>query len=331
MKVFISWSGERSRELAEVLAKWLPTVIQAVKPYYAPDDIVKGARWTQEIGKELSECAVGLICLTPENLDAPWLMFESGALAKNIDKSKVCPLCLGVEFTDIKGPLVQFQAARLEKGDIRRVLKMINGELGTQVLSEAVVDEVFDTMWPKLETRVKSILDHTNTARGVAQRSERDILEEILMLTRSAAKNSQPRRESPPKNPTRIHAIDASQFPGLLRSAMKLLSWAESQIAEIQVSAPDFASRFRERLRLHGVEHNRALQVSVLDEGRKFVYHDWDYMMGAPASLLGHDQTDVYDEIFCRDSGAVAWLDIATNESPAVADAYARFTEFRII
>ena len=58
MKVFISWSGELSKTLAEILKRWLPAVIQAVKPYYTPDDITKGVRWNTDIAKELEESQV---------------------------------------------------------------------------------------------------------------------------------------------------------------------------------------------------------------------------------------------------------------------------------
>jgi hypothetical protein len=77
MRVFISWSGETSKLLAEILRQWLPAVIQAVKPYYSPDDITKGTRWSGEIAKILEESKIGLICLTGQNLDAPWIMFEA--------------------------------------------------------------------------------------------------------------------------------------------------------------------------------------------------------------------------------------------------------------
>src|SRR5437868_2657735 len=107
MKVFISWSGETGKGLAELIDKWLPSVIQAAKPYYSPDDISKGTRWSTEIANELEVCQIGLLIITRETLDAPWIMFEAGALSKNLGKAKVAPIVFGVDPADIRGPLVQ--------------------------------------------------------------------------------------------------------------------------------------------------------------------------------------------------------------------------------
>ena len=136
MKVFISWSGGRSRAIGDVLRRWLPSVLQAVRPYFSPDDVAKGSRWSSEIAKELDASRIGLLVITPENQEAPWLLFEAGALAKNLDRSKVCPLLFGkMEPTDVKGPLVQFQAAQFSKDEMKRVTKMVNSELGDTALS----------------------------------------------------------------------------------------------------------------------------------------------------------------------------------------------------
>ena len=89
MKVFLSWSGEQSRRIAEVFKEWIPSVIQAVKPYFSPEDIAKGARWSKEISQELEESKVGILFLTKDNLGAPWLLFEAGALSKSMERSKV--------------------------------------------------------------------------------------------------------------------------------------------------------------------------------------------------------------------------------------------------
>ena len=92
--VFISWSGERSRCVAEALRGWLPAVLQNVKPWMSAADVEKGTRWESEISTRLEEADVGIICLTPDNLDSRWLLFEVGALSKKLGKSRVCTYLL---------------------------------------------------------------------------------------------------------------------------------------------------------------------------------------------------------------------------------------------
>lgn len=196
MKVFISWSGDRSRAIADVQRQWLPSVPQAVRPYFSPDDVAKGSRWSSEIAKELDASRVGLLVITPENQEALWLLFEAGALAKNLDRSKVCPLLFGgMEPTDVKGPLVQFQAAQFSKDEMKRVMKMINGELADAALAPDVLDDVFEMWWPKLEKQVAKELEGAGASDEEGRRSERDLLEEVLALTRRLAGDRERQRE----------------------------------------------------------------------------------------------------------------------------------------
>ena len=185
MKVFISWSGEQSYALAEILRRWLPGVIQAVKPYFTPDDVTKGARWSTELAKELEDSMAGLICVTRDNLEAPWIMFEAGALSKSLDSSLVCPILFGVEPSDLKGPLVQFQAARFDKVEMHRVVKTINDALGNAALDTDILDSVFDMWWPRLKDGVEKELNTQRVRKECPMRSDRDILEEMLELMRS--------------------------------------------------------------------------------------------------------------------------------------------------
>ena len=39
MKVFVSWSGELSCKIAELLKKWLPCIIQSVDVFFSPEDL----------------------------------------------------------------------------------------------------------------------------------------------------------------------------------------------------------------------------------------------------------------------------------------------------
>jgi hypothetical protein len=200
MKVFLSWSGERSRAIAEALKGWLPSVLQAVRPYFSPEDVSKGSRWSSEIAKELAASRVAILIVTPENQEAPWLLFEAGALSKNLDQSKVCPMLFGgMEPTDVKGPLVQFQAARFGEEEMRRVLKAINAELGESALPPDVLERVFKMWWPGLESQVSAVQVADKDRDGPPRRSERDLLEEVLARVRNldSRGSNRPRRVVP--------------------------------------------------------------------------------------------------------------------------------------
>lgn len=67
MKVFISWSGERSRKVAELLDDWLQCVIQAPEPWMSSKDIDRGALWFTEISDQLAGTGIGIVCLIKEN------------------------------------------------------------------------------------------------------------------------------------------------------------------------------------------------------------------------------------------------------------------------
>jgi hypothetical protein len=82
MKVFISWSGALSRALAVELREWLPMVVQQVDAWISTRDIDPGQRWALVLGQELEKSDFAIVCLTPDNRQSPWLLFEAGAVAR---------------------------------------------------------------------------------------------------------------------------------------------------------------------------------------------------------------------------------------------------------
>ena len=96
VNIFISWSGERSRAIAQSLREWLPYVLPNAKPWMSAADIDRGSRWSSEISQELDRANVGIICLTPDNLEAPWVLFEAGALSKALKHTLVCTYLFNV-------------------------------------------------------------------------------------------------------------------------------------------------------------------------------------------------------------------------------------------
>lgn len=185
MKVFLSWSKHKSHEVALALKEWLPLVIQSIVPYVSSEDIDKGARWSSDIAKELEECSFGIICVTAENVEEPWLMFEAGALSKKMKESFVCPFLLGVKRSDIKGPLAQFQSTIFDKSDILKLMNTINNSCQDGAISPEVLEKTFETWWPKLETKLKGIEKAPVGKQDSSTATQNDeILEELLELSR---------------------------------------------------------------------------------------------------------------------------------------------------
>lgn len=205
MRIFLSWSGERSRRLAEALKNWLPDLISFFDPWISSEDIEKGARWEIDLGTQLEATDIGIICLTPENLGAPWILFESGALAKSLGRSRVCTYLFDLQPSDLTGPLVQFQATTSTKADTFKLVKTLNKELGNSARSPQQLDRVFSQWWPDLEKALDGI--SRITAAHKHARSEREILEEVLDLARQQLKREEP---------AAVHPLDLLRVTGFV-------------------------------------------------------------------------------------------------------------------
>ncbi len=158
MKVFISWSEERGRVVAEGLQSWLGDVLHRVDPWVSSKDIDPGIRWNVELAQQLQETRFGIICLTPESVNKPWILFEAGALAKTLDKARVCPYLVDMDHADLKAPLDQFEAVRADKLGTLRLLRSINRALEPEgALPDARLIRCFERAWPDLEGVLKGI------------------------------------------------------------------------------------------------------------------------------------------------------------------------------
>jgi hypothetical protein len=189
MKVFISWSGPQSKHIAHALRIWLRSVIQSIDPWMSELDIGAGQRWGNELWKELQDSRFGVVCLTAENLQAPWMHFETGALAKAVEQ-RVCPYLYEIQPGIVQGPLSQFQMKKTDKTGTRELLQSINeasSSLNERALPIADLNEAFETWWPKLEAKLNTVPPTTTPAPP--RREAADMLEELLELVRDIVRN----------------------------------------------------------------------------------------------------------------------------------------------
>jgi len=142
------------------------------------------------MARELDETRVGIICLTPENLNAPWILFEAGALSKKrfAEASYVCTYLFDVVPADVEEPLAQFQHTIANKEDTKRLLQTINKTINNQVLdadalSEEHLNRAFEKWWPELEEALASVPSVEGEPK--TRRSDSEMLEEIVLSVRA--------------------------------------------------------------------------------------------------------------------------------------------------
>ncbi|MCI1075396.1 toll/interleukin-1 receptor domain-containing protein [Stenotrophomonas maltophilia] len=185
MKVFISWSGERSRQVANLLRDWLSCVIQAVKPWVSNRDIDRGALWFGQISTQLQDSTVGIICLTQENKTQPWILFEAGALAKGLSTARVCTLLVDLEPEHIKDPLAQFNHTKPDKDSMYALASTLNTALAENGLDAKVLESAFQTYWPQFEADFRTIIDSTEAPPPEKPKNQAEVMQEVLSTVRA--------------------------------------------------------------------------------------------------------------------------------------------------
>lgn len=157
MKLFISWSGETSGKVAQILNEWIPSVIQSIKPFLSNKDLEKGERWAEELTKQLASMDKGIVCATKESLRSPWVNFEAGALSKT-SQANVYPFLFGLSREDLNGsPLRQFQSTKYEKADVEKLIRALNKGTENPIKEELLIKEFNKTKWSELDEALKEV------------------------------------------------------------------------------------------------------------------------------------------------------------------------------
>jgi hypothetical protein len=193
VKLFISWSGPESKIIATGLREFLPRVIQSVDPFMSQHDIEGGELWLQRLLSELNESSTAIACLTPTNLAAPWLNFEAGAIAKAISRKKDQPRVFTylwkVEPSDIRGPLVHFQATKTERTATEGMVESLR-KIAAEALDAQIVIEAVENNWEIMKKAFSAAAKEHAASKSpdAAPRDPAEIQREVLDTVREIAK-----------------------------------------------------------------------------------------------------------------------------------------------
>jgi TIR domain len=177
MRVFVSWSGERSKAAALGLKSLLEDTFAEGVDVFISDHIDAGEAWARRLESELEQSQFGVLCLTQENFQAPWLLFEAGAISKKFGSARVAPYLIDeLPSTADRSPLSQFQHVQANREGTLRLVKSINAVRENPQVNERL-ERLFNKWWPDFDQTLKAL---PIPGRQPDTRSEREILETIL-------------------------------------------------------------------------------------------------------------------------------------------------------
>ena len=178
LDVFLSWSGDVSRSVAEALAKFIRHVVPGVDIFVSSQDISAGERWMTRLEGQLEGQHHAILCLTSHNQGSPWINYEAGAIAKVVSHARVIPYTIGFSPREMEsGPLTGFQAVANDKPGTWKLVQSLNSSLPKPHKPE-FLQEGFDMWWPGFEQQMS---DTTHDAALPIKHgpTERDLLIEI--------------------------------------------------------------------------------------------------------------------------------------------------------
>jgi hypothetical protein len=148
MKVFISWSGEASKDTASALKEFLKKIDPALKPWVSHQDIAAGTKWRHELMLALESARCAVLCVSPSTLRSPWVLFEVGALSALLSNSgTICPYLIGGSMSPDQGPIAEYQSRMADYDGTWDLLTVLRSSIPDPKLSERVVKKRFEKHW----------------------------------------------------------------------------------------------------------------------------------------------------------------------------------------
>ena len=167
-KIFISWAGDNSKIIALKLKQVLEEQIFQgcdLQCFVSEVNIQAGDNWWSTINKEFRSCALGIAIVTKENIGAPWLYFEAGAIIAR-DKPLI-PLLFNCEHKDLEHtPLAtKYMANFSNYKQFEAMVKRINKIFDNLQTNPKALNAVVSSGYTWLDTELEPVKEKLTTLR----------------------------------------------------------------------------------------------------------------------------------------------------------------------
>lgn len=172
--IFISWSGSNTKQYAIALKSVLETVIfpkneTGLECFVSDEDIAAGTDWWVKIKNELESCSLGILCVTNENIKAPWIFYEAGAMASR-DLPSI-PLLIGCDINSLIGTPLQGKQC-INFNDSKKFIKMMeNVNEHLNLLPAPLVKSTAMVGYKQLKKDLKSIISYLENTHTINEKN----------------------------------------------------------------------------------------------------------------------------------------------------------------
>ena len=150
MQVFLSWSGDRSRQISLRLYDILPALLR-VKPWHSERDLGDDDNWRGRLEQALDDSQFGIFCLTRENQKKLWPGYEFGALRSK----RLCALLFDIDPKELEGgPFARLDLIPCNEEGLLRLARALN-ECSKEPVNERTLQYAVRGAWLDLRKELE--------------------------------------------------------------------------------------------------------------------------------------------------------------------------------
>lgn len=235
MRVFISWSGQPERLVAEALREALTEVCAGrADVFVSSQDISKGDRGLNVIEAKLKASDYGIVVLSGANQHRPWINYEGGAMARSLS-NPVSTILLDLSPSDVDGPLAPYQSTQFsDYRDMQRLFLEV-AKAADPDIPDNTVAVLFTNAWEKI---LESWQPPEGDDPAANRRSEHDMLAEVVERVRGIETLQQASVAVTASRPGYTRASLRAARPELLKVAIREATDDQIGVGRMSKGAP---------------------------------------------------------------------------------------------
>jgi hypothetical protein len=151
-------------------------------PWTSAQNVAGGSFWHEELWNALKTARLGVLCLTPDNVESKWIHFEGGAIARSFGRTFACPYLLNVDPSQVSVPLGHLQCLKANEQDTLHLVKAINATLRVGKLNHEMLLASFMAHWPALRSTLEKVAMEEKAARPAHDILEFDATDRMTVI-----------------------------------------------------------------------------------------------------------------------------------------------------